>query len=292
MNTKLPTWVVFAMMVAGLAIIGTAACPLEGVSIGISNDAVCAGDTVFFEGGITCDRVDMSKPITWSWIAPAGIVPGPAPHNTASYNTTGSEPGIYTVTVCASGTDVDGNAWSGGATASFLVGECCADEFLMTGYDCCVDPPRPDEPFSLADQCCTEDCHLVNKKTDYATLLRCCPDRAVDPNNAKTPNGCGGQNGFASKAVPNRPFGVANFKPACDIHDNCYETCNSVKATCDTNFRTNMRAICDARFPGMLGLPARNACKALAQTYYVFVSSPLGHPFYKKGQEEDCLCCP
>jgi hypothetical protein len=55
--------------------------------------------------------------------------------------------------------------------------------------------------------------------------------------------GCGPGDGIGNKLVPD-----INMHEACGLHDNCYRTCGSVKATCDANFLTNMNNGCQQKF--------------------------------------------
>ena len=89
-----------------------------------------------------------------------------------------------------------------------------------------------------------------------------------------TPNGCGSQGIVISPTLlPNR-----QFLTCCNSHDYCYGSCNSIKDTCDTNFRNCMRNACkDLK------------CKAIAESFYNIVKT-AGCKSFKEGQAKACLC--
>jgi RHS repeat-associated protein len=77
-------------------------------------------------------------------------------------------------------------------------------------------------------------------------------------------NGCGAQGGTQFPG----DFGLWDFTPACDGHDNCYGTCGSNKSDCDNQFLADMLSVCEA----YVLLPSLyNTCAALAATYYAAV---------------------
>ena len=45
--------------------------------------------------------------------------------------------------------------------------------------------------------------------------------------------GCG--SGWTEKVVPDHPMG-RNYRPCCNVHDDCYENCSKSQGTCDKNF--------------------------------------------------------
>jgi secretory phospholipase A2 len=112
--------------------------------------------------------------------------------------------------------------------------------------------------------------------------LEACPDRKPKPNHRPSANGCGPEKGVK---VPDRPLFLANFKPACDFHDICYETCNVSKDACDEAFRRKMVQACVAET-----FVTQNLCVSIAQTYYEFVRDFGGGP-YEDAQKAACNCC-
>jgi len=111
-----------------------------------------------------------------------------------------------------------------------------------------------------------------------------CPNRRHHPGHTPTSNGCGAEGSIAP--IPDG-FGEADFLPACNAHDICYGTCNSVKATCDTNFRAALHQACiDAYPPGL----RRSACITVADGYANAVTK-YGQSAYDAAQLQDCECC-
>lgn len=139
--------------------------------------------------------------------------------------------------------------------------------------------------YDSATACCTAT--GVVQKNPIADLARC-PGKVAHAGHTCVPNGCGGSGGIG---VPNS-FLAADFLPACNTHDCCYDRCNSVKATCDTNFRSTLRASCTAAYPGagFIETRKRNLCLSTADTYFDFVDSS-GQPYYDEAQRQSCDCC-
>ena len=77
--------------------------------------------------------------------------------------------------------------------------------------------------------------------------LKTCPNRVANKSHQCTDNGCGGK--YSRYVVPQQYFGV-DFKPACKIHDCCYDECNRVKSGCDTAFLNDLNRACNEAFPG------------------------------------------
>jgi RHS repeat-associated protein len=108
-------------------------------------------------------------------------------------------------------------------------------------------------------------------------------------------NGCGPAD-WRSALVPDSPFFIINFKSACDTHDNCYGKCGANKATCDSEFRTNMKVLCFYKYNldivtdvPTLPNPMLHSCYGFAQLYYNAVSKQ-GQSAYDAAQK-DCPQC-
>jgi hypothetical protein len=97
-------------------------------------------------------------------------------------------------------------------------------------------------------------------------------------------------------------FGLTDFNPACDNHDTCYGTCNSLKTTCDDTFLAQMQAACAATYDPATN-PANNTplaalffglCNALAIAYVDAVAIPgsVQENAFLGGQAAACECCP
>ncbi|WP_445082553.1 hypothetical protein [Candidatus Nitrotoga sp. AM1P] len=85
---------------------------------------------------------------------------------------------------------------------------------------------------------------------------------------------------------------AADFRPSCNVHDCCYDKCNSAKVTCDTDFQNSLRAACNTAYPGngFLQSKKRGMCISTADTYYSFVNN-LGQTYYDGAQKQSCDCC-
>ena len=108
-------------------------------------------------------------------------------------------------------------------------------------------------------------------------------------------NGCGPEGGVfgtGMNAVPNSPFYLANFEPACNTHDVGYSTCNRKKEDTDYQFLVDMNVICNNAYPGdgMFDTLLLSDCKYAATTFYVAVKDG-GVDAYKAGQAGACDCC-
>jgi len=114
--------------------------------------------------------------------------------------------------------------------------------------------------------------------------------------NEPTPGG-DGDAAFGSGAVAGNPV------LPCDRHDDCYQTCNSVKADCDVAFHRDMSSVCEgvtgtysATVPDLPGfvreLERRAICRQWSDYYFAAVDT-FGGAAFNSGQENQCDCvCP
>jgi RHS repeat-associated protein len=133
---------------------------------------------------------------------------------------------------------------------------------------------------------------------DQRGLARNCPSgkqSVPNPNHVPQSNGCGPE-GWKKKYVPERPFNLALFTPACNNHDLCYDECNRDKDECDTIFREELKYICEAEYVWMgIQQPPKShklrykGCLIAAKGYFEFVSH-AGHGPYNDAQEDACIC--
>ncbi len=147
-----------------------------------------------------------------------------------------------------------------------------------------AEPTCHGQPYDPSDQCCTPT--GVQPQKPIADL-DACPERVADPNNVPVSNGCG--SGPFGWLVPNT-FGRADFKPACDAHDFCYEQCNVPQEVCDQAFLNDLLAACAAAYAD----DARNLrrCNRRAELYHRVVSrSRRGRIAYEDAQKKGCQCC-
>ena len=86
--------------------------------------------------------------------------------------------------------------------------------------------------------------------------------------------------------VANCPYGPC-FTECCNKHDDCYQTCNSDKTTCDTAFGDCMMNICE-KFP-FYNLESRSKCEAWAATYKMGVTL-VAQSAYDSDQAQVCVC--
>ena len=99
-------------------------------------------------------------------------------------------------------------------------------------------------------------------------------------------NGCGGNDGGVINHLIQANGLVWGFFSDCNKHDECYDTCNSYKLTCDIKFWTSMLISClkFLPFPGYYP-----ACASWANIYYIGVSLQ-GTPYFHSGQRSKCKC--
>ena len=137
--------------------------------------------------------------------------------------------------------------------------------------------------YDPATHCCSPSAGVVPKYpiADVAA----CPQRVPRPGHKPTANGCGPEKGIK---VPDRPFWLADFKPACDFHDICYETCRVPKSICDRSFLRRMNAQCSAQYGS--GVRYR-LCRGIAYDYYTAVATG-GSGAYEAAQKLARQCCP
>lgn len=108
------------------------------------------------------------------------------------------------------------------------------------------------------------------------------------PGNVPTHNGCGAEGG--SIPAP-QGYGSAEFAPACNGHDHCYENCAMSQEECDDEFFEGMVASCEGAYPGTLNTLMRGWCMNMAVAYWQAVAQG-GAPAWAAAQVKACLCCP
>jgi hypothetical protein len=120
-----------------------------------------------------------------------------------------------------------------------------------------------------------------------SAAVACIGDRVSRPgwNPASGNNGCG--SGFFSKQLGKR-LASWGFTPACNDHDECYSTCNSVKNQCDDEFLFANVQICNDTT--RTGTKERQRCLQAANDGWAAVAQ-FGGSAYSDGQLEACICC-
>jgi hypothetical protein len=137
-------------------------------------------------------------------------------------------------------------------------------------------------PFDPQVSCCTAAGPIPKNPIDDLTA---CPDRApkVPPSPCNS-NGCGSGPFKAAEQ-----FGPANFRPSCDQHDCCCDTCNKPKTQCDADFKAQLINACVVAFPSFPDKQLRQ-CLKVADRYSFWVGL-FGLGFYEDGQRYSCNCC-
>src|ERR1700704_5668694 len=85
--------------------------------------------------------------------------------------------------------------------------------------------------------------------------------------NGKPPetNGCGP--GSIAKIVP-QGYRRVSFFEACNAHDSCYDTCNSSKTQCDSDFQLTMKKSCFAEYGSIPNHHLYDDCSNRANRYW------------------------
>ena len=131
-------------------------------------------------------------------------------------------------------------------------------------------------PAAAADECHVE-WPVVN--------LLDCPNRKAHPGPPLATNGCG-PSGTDFPSLQN--WGTVNFTPHCDVHDQCYGTCNSDKAACDREIGVLLRKACTDSGLGPLTVAW---CLTAANAYELAMKTPTAKTAYENAQKQACQCC-
>jgi len=171
--------------------------------------------------------------------------------------------------------------------------ECPANYRERTGRSGKLECYRPCLPeqgcckgqqYTPANQCCTQE--GVQQKWPIVDLQKC-PNRTSSGQSPRV-NGCGAEGSDLGSFA--QQFGSADFRPHCNRHDECYDTCLRNKAQCDETFGSDLLAACNAAYRDR---PVRaDACRRVARTYILLVQSSWGLAAYNQAQQRVCQCCP
>ncbi len=163
------------------------------------------------------------------------------------------------------------------------VGSVIDDSDPYPGKGCCNG-----KDYIPAVECCVGG--TVQQKWPILNL-DACPNR-VQRNPPKF-NGCGSP---TSVKVPDQVtveglfgFTTISFLSSCNVHDVCYDTCGSVKSSCDSQFLVNLSKACSDTCAIDDPLCLSN-CRSLALTYASAVAI-VGTFAYETAQKNDCQCC-
>lgn len=104
-----------------------------------------------------------------------------------------------------------------------------------------------------------------------------------DWNHKPQSNGCGS----LGIEINQEYLPLAEMTKCCDIHDICYDTCNSDKEKCDLEFKRCLYKYCDGYQTS--GITVVNTCKAAAKMLFTGTTA-LGCKSYMDAQKEACYC--
>lgn len=176
---------------------------------------------------------------------------------------------------------------SGSCVDDCSASESCCDEtcFNFSTHMCCGDnicrqPCCDDSECTYCDNGICESC-LYNA-SDYEELEEC-SNVVDDPDWTPQPNGC-------SSPLGNNPAWyvcgeASSFLGPCNAHDECYQTCESNRSSCDSTFGSALDAVC-----APLSGNCKSTCQFYADEYEAWVTT-YGEPYWEDGQVNACACC-
>jgi len=127
---------------------------------------------------------------------------------------------------------------------------------------------------------CKSDANIVNVAQCDLKADNLCPNGMPPTEQGPRPgrDGCSG--------VPNCPLGLYCFTDCCNVHDDCYQTCDPLggKEECDEEFEHCMTQVCDT-LSAVLKIP----CYENAELYRTGVNK-LGTSAYLERQHQVCVC--
>ncbi|XP_043279113.1 group XIIA secretory phospholipase A2 [Venturia canescens] len=131
-----------------------------------------------------------------------------------------------------------------------------------------------------------KDIHEVFDAAVEETCVFECPGGVTPkPDRTHTPrsNGCGPL-GFE---ISQEYLPLTEMTKCCDVHDICYDTCNSDKDKCDLEFKRCLYKYCEGY--QSTGMTIVNTCKGAAKMLYTGTTA-LGCKSYVDAQKESCYC--
>jgi len=137
-------------------------------------------------------------------------------------------------------------------------------------------------------------CNCCRKMSDAFDPSTCKDDQPTSDcgrgaATADCSNGCGpdGWKGAVVRAL-NQSTG-ANFTPACNAHDNCYNTCGSSRADCDGALASKMNQACDQAWANSDVPGAYTWCLVVAEQERIVISLS-GGAAWDADQRIYCCC--
>ncbi|GEM_PF-6270690 len=210
------------------------------------------------------------------------------------------KPGDYTLTLKAdddapavsSGSREDGSA---PATVTLSCGNYCGEEEIQAGRECC-EKLNPFRAYSPKKECC-ETGGIFQKYS--IQNLDDCPNRVKNSNYTYPgPNGCDAYVAVGLPGVRNKdnPAGGpdTSFILSCNGHDDCWGHCGGpgiaidYRKSCDQDFLSSMRSVCDKSNP--LFIQRKLRCYTFATGYW-FAVETAGAGNFTNGQKKACQCC-
>jgi len=185
------------------------------------------------------------------------------------------------VTACGPPDCGECEGWNGEECVPY--GDCwggCPDcESCCDSWDC--------------EHCVSGGCEpCLKKASDYEELMEC-SNIVDDPDTEPQPNGCSVPPIICVLPDCDNPAGCedTSFLGACNEHDECYQTCNSNRDSCDNDF---LGEVYGDTCTGMLCICANSSCapkcSEFAYAYYGAVHN-YGEPYWEDDQVDACACC-
>lgn len=115
-------------------------------------------------------------------------------------------------------------------------------------------------------------------------------DRPLDRTDMTGLLHCGADKSITKYFIPDYsiPFPIpVSFVPACDWHDNCYDTCGADKSACDRGLKDRMKSAC-SKLSWLPGLYFE--CLLQSEVYYQAVDK-FGSEPYRSAQAAACKNC-
>lgn len=127
---------------------------------------------------------------------------------------------------------------------------------------------------------------VLNAAVEESCIYTCPNGMKPSPNRYHKPssNGCGP----VGMEIPTDALPSSEMTECCNLHDVCYDTCNSDKEKCDFDLRRCLYKICDSHAESV-GATITKVCKSVAKTLFSGTMT-LGCKSYLNAQREACFC--
>lgn len=131
-----------------------------------------------------------------------------------------------------------------------------------------------------------KDIHEVfDAAVEENCVFRCPDDSPPKPdwNHKAQSNGCGS----LGIEINQEYLPLTEMTKCCDLHDLCYDTCNTDKERCDLEFKRCLYKYCDTY--QTTGVTVVNTCKAAAKMLFTGTTA-LGCKSFLDAQKNACYC--